>query len=107
MLGGRKPLRKSLLKIEFLAIISIVGNNRGMKRQKTIQPDKKATNGIGRVLSRRQAAELIDHSEKTLANWAVLGDGPPYRKARGRVLYIEAELLAWLQGLPRGGGVVA
>lgn len=56
-----------------------------------------------RALTRKQAAEISTYSEKTLANLAVLGVGPPFRKYRGKVIYLERELHAWLRNLPCGG----
>lgn len=34
-------------------------------------------------------------SDKTLANWRARGEGPPYMKAGGRVLYPLASLIEW------------
>jgi hypothetical protein len=56
-----------------------------------------------RALTRKQAAEISTYSEKTLANLAVLRVGPPFRKYRGKVIYLESELQAWLKNLPCGG----
>lgn len=52
-------------------------------------------------LTRREAAEFLGvYTEKTLANLATLNQGPPFRKHRGRVIYLQSELLAWLRSLP-------
>jgi len=53
-----------------------------------------------RALTRREAARMCGYSPKTLANLAVLNLGPPCRKHRGRVLYLESEVGAWLRALP-------
>jgi hypothetical protein len=34
-------------------------------------------------------------SDKTLANWRTRGEGPPFMKAGGRVLYPLAALIEW------------
>ena len=60
-----------------------------------------------RALSRRQAAAMTSYTVKTLANLALLGQGPPMRKHRGKCLYIESEVLDWLRSLPTTGGRAA
>jgi hypothetical protein len=61
-----------------------------------------------RGLSRQQVAELTGLRAHHLANLAVLNQGPPFRKhqagKRGRVIYLESEVLAWLRALPVHGG---
>jgi predicted DNA-binding transcriptional regulator AlpA len=57
-----------------------------------------------RALTRREAAEMTGYSVKTLGNLATLNAGPPFRKHRGHVMYLESELVAWLRSLPKGGG---
>lgn len=39
---------------------------------------------------------------KTLANWRTRGDGPPYIKVGGRVLYKRADVSAWEARRRRG-----
>jgi hypothetical protein len=34
-------------------------------------------------------------TEKTLANWRSQGDGPPYTKIGGRVMYRLADVIKW------------
>ena len=59
---------------------------------------------VDRALTRRQAARMTAYAEKTLANLALIGEGPPMRKHRGHCLYIESEVLTWLKNLPVTGG---
>jgi hypothetical protein len=60
-----------------------------------------------RALTRKQASGTTGYAEKTLANLSLLGEGPPMRKHRGRCLYLESEVLAWLRSLPVPGGAGA
>jgi len=60
-------------------------------------------NRAERALTRKQVAQISTYSEKTLANLATLRKGPPFRKYRGKVLYLESEVMAWLRSLPKGG----
>ena len=53
-----------------------------------------------RALTREQAAAMTGMKPKTLANWALLNQGPPVRKRRSRTFYLESEVLAWMRGLP-------
>jgi len=59
-------------------------------------------------LTRKQAAELCGLRPEHLANMAVFGQGPPFRKLkpgkRGKVVYLKSEVLAWLRSLPAHGG---
>jgi hypothetical protein len=56
-----------------------------------------------RLLTREEAAEYLSNviglptSPLTLAKWATVGGGPPYRKAGRRVLYERADLWDWAQ----------
>jgi len=43
-------------------------------------------------------------TQKALANLAHRGEGPPVRKAGGRCVYLESELMQYLHGLPIVGG---
>ncbi|MBN2371764.1 MAG: helix-turn-helix domain-containing protein [Vicinamibacteria bacterium] len=52
-------------------------------------------------LSAREAAALIHMRPKTLANKRVYGDGPPYIRAGGRVLYSRRDLDEWLRARRR------
>lgn len=58
------------------------------------------TEPVDRALTREQTAAMTGIKPKTLANWAVLNQGPPVRKRRTRCFYLESEVLAWLRGLP-------
>ena len=48
------------------------------------------------LLTTKQAAELLNLSEKTLSMWRCKGSGPPFIK-RGKILYCKPDLDAWLQ----------
>jgi hypothetical protein len=73
---------------------------KGIKNNPNHRPVEGAAD---RALTRKQAAEMSTYSEKTLANLAVLRVGPPFRKYRGKVIYLESELQTWLRNLPCGG----
>jgi len=60
-------------------------------------------NRVEHALTRKPVAQISTYSEKTLANLAALKKGPPFRKYRGKVLYLESEVMEWLRGLPKGG----
>ncbi len=51
------------------------------------------------VMTRAEVAEFTRISLPTLARWAMEGKGPKYRRAGGRVLYMRADVLAWLNDL--------
>jgi hypothetical protein len=74
-----------------------------MQGIKTNLDHRAVKDAADRALTRKQAAEISTYSEKTLANLAVLRVGPPFRKYRGKVIYLESELQAWLRNLPCGG----
>ena len=46
---------------------------------------------------RKEAAEYLRLSDKTLARWAWAGKGPAFIKAGGKVLYDLADLDDWLR----------
>ena len=48
------------------------------------------------LLSTRDAALTLQHSERTLERWRLSGEGPQFVKAGRRVLYRECDLEAWL-----------
>lgn len=62
-----------------------------------------------RGLSRKEVARLTGLTVSYLANKAVAGQGPPFRKItpgrRGKVVYLESEVVAWLRSLPQHGGL--
>jgi len=99
--------RKALSQNGFLSILTVVGQSRDTPG--TIDQSNRTmeTNDADRALTRKQVAWISTYSEKTLANLASLKKGPPFRKYRGRVLYLESEVMAWLRGLPRSGGQAA
>jgi len=49
-----------------------------------------------RALKPTEAAFITGFSVKTLANWRVLGRGPPYRNVNGRVRYLLSSTQNWL-----------
>jgi excisionase family DNA binding protein len=49
-----------------------------------------------RLLTQREAAELLRLSERTLERWRVSGSGPAFTKLGKRVLYREPDLLEWV-----------
>jgi predicted DNA-binding transcriptional regulator AlpA len=48
-----------------------------------------------------QAAEYLGVSASTLAKWRVRGDGPPYAKHGGVVIYDQSDVDNWLASLKR------
>lgn len=51
------------------------------------------------VSTRQEVAAYTRISLPTLARWAAEGKGPRFRKAGGRVLYLRADVLTWLDSL--------
>ncbi len=47
------------------------------------------------LLTERDAAPRCGVSPKTLANWRVLGRGPRFIKAGGRIAYDPADIETW------------
>ncbi len=57
-----------------------------------------------RFLTRTEVAQMVRLDVRTLGNLAAAGSGPPYLRTgrvRGRTLYREADVVAWLQGNAR------
>lgn len=52
-----------------------------------------------RFVRRREAAQIIGCSERSLEDWSLTGDGPPEYRPPGRrvVLYDVAELEEWVR----------
>lgn len=50
----------------------------------------------GRRLRQAAAAEYVGYSESTLEKKRLTGDGPPYIKLQGRVVYDTRDLDRWL-----------
>ena len=48
------------------------------------------------LLNRMEAAGFLSISHRTLEKWAVTGDGPPFYKLGGRVLYDQSDLEDWI-----------
>jgi hypothetical protein len=55
----------------------------------------------------RYAASYLGMSVETLRTWRQQRRGPRYRKVGRCVRYSIADLIAFVDGLPTGGGVVA
>lgn len=53
------------------------------------------------ILVTKEAARLMRMSHRTLEDWRLTGDGPPYLKVGRRVLYRLADLLEFLDGAVR------
>lgn len=75
-----------------------------MQKSKSTGPETLPICPNDRALRRSEAARLVGYSTKTLANLSSHDEGPPCRKYRGHVLYLESEVQAWLRGLPFSGG---
>ena len=62
----------------------------------TKQAIKQATSDIyGENLDARGAAKRLKLAEQTLANWRHLRKGPAYIRIGGRIIYREADLVAF------------
>lgn len=58
-----------------------------------------------RFLTRPEAAAICRLNARTLGNLAAAGEGPPYLKTarlRGKALYRESDVVAWLERNGRG-----
>ena len=68
-----------------------------------IQIDEGLARGGGlhlpEIATRTEVAAFTRVSIPTLARWASEGKGPRFRKAGGRVLYMRADVLDWLESL--------
>jgi predicted DNA-binding transcriptional regulator AlpA len=58
--------------------------------------------GMERLLTQRQAAEIVSLSERTLERLRVSGTGPHYVKLGRRVAYRQADIEAWIASLVVG-----
>jgi predicted DNA-binding transcriptional regulator AlpA len=54
-----------------------------------------------RLLTEREAADLLTLSVKTLWNWRLSGYGPPHLKVGRLVRYRQSDLKAWLKSCER------
>ena len=57
-------------------------------------------------LTTEQVAYLTSHSVSFFEKGRIYGYGPPYYKKRGKILYKEAEVIAWAESRrvdPEGG----
>ena len=50
-----------------------------------------------------ETAELLRHSKGTLDNWRHRGEGPPYARLGGRILYDRDAVIEWVRSHERGG----
>ena len=63
----------------------------GVESVKKISPDLDA------LLSEAEAGSLCNISRRTLANWRLRGDGPPFVKAGRAVRYRRRDLISWIE----------
>jgi hypothetical protein len=55
-------------------------------------------------MDRKNAARYLGCSPKTLADWAMKGQGPEYVMLGGRAFYFLADMQAWISAAPRLAG---
>lgn len=55
------------------------------------------------ILTKAQAAELLDVSERTLTRWHAEGSGPPVSKHGRKSYYFKTSVLTWLKAKEREG----
>jgi hypothetical protein len=94
-------------RVPVLVILTNIGHDQDMtstKRNEKALTVTQTNPMPERALTRKQVAEISSYSIKTLSNFVHLNEGPPFRKHRGKVIYLESEVQAWLRGLPAGGG---
>lgn len=48
-----------------------------------------------------EAAALLRLKPSTLQNWRTLGDGPPFQKLGGRIVYDRQGVIAWARAKTR------
>lgn len=58
-------------------------------------------NQANQFLTAKEAAERLRNSVVTLARWRTKGEGPPFHKVGGKVLYSTAALEAFESGAER------
>ena len=56
------------------------------------------------LLNEYQVAERLNLSVATVRRWRLFRQGPPYRKLNSAVRYSSADLTAWIESRPIGGG---
>ena len=54
-------------------------------------------NGCDRMLTTKDAADLLRLSTSWLAKARMRGDGPPYVKLGGSIRYLESSLVRWMK----------
>lgn len=60
-----------------------------------------------RYLSPDQVCEMLPVLTKgQLAQWRFQGIGPRYRKLQRKVIYVESEVIAWVESTARSGTAV-
>jgi predicted DNA-binding transcriptional regulator AlpA len=62
---------------------------------------------LRRFLTEAQVADVTHISQRTLQKWRLFGHGPRYVKLRGAVRYEWADVEAWIESCPVGGGEAA
>jgi len=68
-----------------------------------IKTGKSSCSELPEVATRAEVSAYTRVSIPTLARWAGEGRGPRFRRAGGRVLYLRADVTAWLESLEAGG----
>lgn len=76
---------------------------RGMRRLERDSPAKPkpelpSVKPADAWMTSEEAAEYLQRTQKTLANWRSAGEGPSYSKRSNVVRYRKADLDAWLEG---------
>lgn len=51
------------------------------------------------ILTGQDVAELLKVSPRTIEEWRQTHHGPPWRRVGKHVRYVEAEVVAWFEGL--------
>lgn len=50
------------------------------------------------LMTTKEAADYLRHSEVTLEQWRLKGEGPVFYKPSGKVIYDKDDLDLWLKG---------
>ena len=61
----------------------------------------KSAHDYDHLLTTEEAADLLRLSTSWLAKARMRGDGPPFVKLRGSVLYLESTLVRWMKSQQR------
>jgi excisionase family DNA binding protein len=75
--------------------------NQRQSASSVIDPRHEAISHEARLITEREAADLLTLSVKTLRNWRLSGYGPPHLKVGRLVRYRLSDLKAWLKTCER------